>query len=303
MGLNLTRKYSINFNSHKRSYKSVKFIIIHYTGMRNQNQAIKKLCKFGSKVSAHYFIKNDGALLNLVPDLYVAWHAGKSSWKKISFLNKCSIGIEINNAGHDHNYIKFKEKQIFTLKKLLKKLIKKYKIKNCNILGHSDISPDRKKDPGEKFPWKKLAKNGLSIWHDLNENKILAFRNQKIDFEEQIIFIKNLEKIGYSKKVKNKVFIIKGYFKESLKTNQELKELNKIKFAHIDCDLYISAVEPLDYLIPRLANGAYLMIDDFTNIDPSGNSIRNVFLEKFKNHNYQITGYFGIDGVVIRYFN
>ena len=79
--------------------------------------------------------------------------------------------------------------------------------------------------------------------------------------------------------------------------------MNKIKFAHIDCDLYISAVEPLDYLIPRLTNGAYIMIDDFTNIDQSGNSIRNLFLEKFKNHNYQITGYFGIDGVVIRYFN
>lgn len=137
---------------------------------------------------------------------------------------------------------------------------------------------------------------GLDSFEGFPENDHPFF--QDINFVTDYSKVKKIEN-----KFKNKVFIIKGYFKESLKTNQELKELNKIKFAHIDCDLYISAVEPLDYLIPRLANGAYLMIDDFTNIDPSGNSIRNLFLEKFKNHNYQITGYFGIDGVVIRYFN
>ena len=211
MGLNLTIKYSINFSTPKRPKKSIKFIIIHYTGMKNQSKAIKRLCDSNSKVSAHYFLKNNGELVNLVPDLYEAWHAGQSSWKNFKSLNKNSLGIEINNPGHQNGYKKFKEKQLFVLKKLLKELIKKYKIKNSNILGHSDISPDRKKDPGEKFPWKKLAKNGLSIWHNLNEKKIETLRNQKINTQEQIKFINNLIKIGYSRKIKNKTFIIKAF--------------------------------------------------------------------------------------------
>ena len=211
MGINSTRKYSINFNTPKRSKKSVKFIIIHYTGMRNQSKAIKKLCESHSKVSAHYFIKNDGKLLNLVPDLYEAWHAGKSSWKNFKSLNKNSIGIEINNPGHDNGYVKFRKKQLSTLSKLLRGLTKKYKIKINNILGHSDISPNRKKDPGEKFPWKRLAKNGLSIWHDLNEKKLKVFRNQKIQINEKKIFLRNLYKIGYSKKFKDNIFITKAF--------------------------------------------------------------------------------------------
>jgi len=211
MGLNSTRNYSVNFNIPKRSKKSIKFIIIHYTGMRNQSEALKRLCEFNSKVSAHYFIKNNGKLLNLVPDLYEAWHAGKSSWKNYKSLNRNSIGVEINNPGHENGYVKFKEKQLSTLNKLLRKLIKKYKIKINNILGHSDISPNRKKDPGEKFPWKKLAKNGLSIWHDLEEKKLETFRNHKTKINEKKVFISNLKKIGYSKNFKDQIFIIKAF--------------------------------------------------------------------------------------------
>ena len=211
MGLKLTRKYSVNFSTPKRSKKSIKFIIIHYTGMKSQSKAIKRLCELNSKVSAHYFVKNDGKLLNLVPDLYEAWHAGKSSWKNFKSLNRSSIGIEINNPGHDNGYLKFREKQLSTLNKLLKILIKKYKININNILGHSDISPDRKKDPGEKFPWKKLAKNGLSIWHDLNENELKLHRNQKLEQNKNIQFLTNLKKIGYSKKLKDKKFITKSF--------------------------------------------------------------------------------------------
>ena len=87
--------------------------------MKSQSQAIKKLCDSRSKVSAHYFIKDDGKIINLVPDLYEAWHAGKSSWKNLKKLNRYSIGIEINNPGHDHGSRKFKDKQISALKKLL----------------------------------------------------------------------------------------------------------------------------------------------------------------------------------------
>ena len=153
MGLNLSRNYSQNFNPIKRRKKIIKFIIIHYTGMRSESKAIKKLCDNKSKVSSHYFIKNNGKVINLVPDLYEAWHAGTSKWRKITSLNKYSIGIEISNPGHEHGYKKFSVKQLFSLKKILKYLIKKYKIKLENVLGHSDIAPYRKKDPGEKFPW------------------------------------------------------------------------------------------------------------------------------------------------------
>ena len=158
IGLNLARNYSTNFNVPKRSKKFIKFIIIHYTGMKKENDAIKKLCDSKSNVSAHYFIKNKGEILNLVPDLYEAWHAGKSSWKNIRSLNKYSIGIEIQNPGHEHGYKNFSLKQILSLKRLLNFLIKKYKVNYHNILGHSDIAPSRKKDPGEKFPWKKTCK-------------------------------------------------------------------------------------------------------------------------------------------------
>ena len=111
IGLKLVNFYSINFDLPERKKNSIKFIIIHYTGMKKESSALKKLCNPNSKVSAHYFIKNNGRVLNLVPDNYVAWHAGKSNWKKLNSLNKNSIGIEINNPGHDNGYKRFTTKQ------------------------------------------------------------------------------------------------------------------------------------------------------------------------------------------------
>ena len=196
-GLNLTRNYSHNFSIPKRSKKKLKYIIIHYTGMRREIDAIRKLCDSRSKVSSHYFIKNNGNILNLVPDLYEAWHAGISSWQNLSSLNKYSIGIEIHNQGHDYVYKRFSSKQITSLLKLLSILKNKYNIKNRNILGHSDIAPNRKKDPGEKFPWKKVAQKKLCFWHNLNEKKIKRHRKSKIETNEKKAFINNLYKIGY----------------------------------------------------------------------------------------------------------
>ena len=133
IGLKLINYYSINFGLPERNKKLIKFIIIHYTGMKKESRALKKLCDPNSKVSAHYFIKNNGNVLNLVPDNYVAWHAGKSNWKKMNLLNKNSIGIEINNPGHENGYKKFSKKQFFSLKKLLKYLIKNYKTHNLSL--------------------------------------------------------------------------------------------------------------------------------------------------------------------------
>ena len=225
IGLNLTKHYSINFSLPKRKPKTIKFIILHYTGMKKETKAIQKLCNYTSKVSSHYFIKNSGEVLNLVPDIFEAWHAGKSKWDKYSMLNKYSIGIEIQNPGHDHGYKKFNIKQISSLKKLLNYLIKKYKIDKKNILGHSDVAPNRKKDPGEKFPWKDLAKKKLAIWHNLQEKKILKFRGEKISSKNEGIFIKNLNKFGYARhKKKDIVKAFQRKFRQDLVNGKADKE-------------------------------------------------------------------------------
>ena len=197
-----TINYSPNFDIKKRKNKDIKFIVFHYTGMKHEKQAIRKLTDFNSKVSSHYFIKSNGEILNLVPDLYVAWHAGISNWKKYKSLNKNSIGIEISNPGHNFNYKKFSKKQIFAIIKLSRFLKKKYNIKVKNFLGHSDIAPDRKIDPGEKFPWKYLSKKKIGYWHNLNNQKLLNERIVNTSNLEKNKFIKNLNQIGYAKMTK-----------------------------------------------------------------------------------------------------
>ena len=112
MSVKIKTKYSPNFDLKKRKKKNIDFLIFHYTGMRNERSAIKKLTSYKSEVSCHYFIKKNGEILNLVPDLYVAWHAGISRWKNYSSLNKNSIGIEISNSGHNFNYVNFTKNQI-----------------------------------------------------------------------------------------------------------------------------------------------------------------------------------------------
>jgi len=200
MALKTTLYYSPNFNPKKRTYKKIKFIIFHYTGMKKESEAINRLTNIQSEVSSHYLIKNNGNIFTLVPDLYEAWHAGKSSWKNYKSLNQNSIGIEITNPGHEFGYKKFSKKQIFSILKLSKFLMKKYKISSKNILGHSDIAPERKKDPGEKFPWEYLSKNKIGIWHTLNKQDLIKNRKLKISKIEKELFFNNLFKVGYSKK-------------------------------------------------------------------------------------------------------
>ena len=200
MALKTVLKYSPNFNSKKRTYKQIKFIILHYTGMEKESEAIDKLTNIQSEVSSHYLIKNNGNIITLVPDLYIAWHAGKSSWKNYKSLNQNSIGIEITNPGHEFGYKNFSKKKISSLLKLSKFLMKKYKISPKNILGHSDISPERKKDPGEKFPWEYLSKNNICLWHTLKKKELMKSRNFKTSQKEKKFFFNNLFKIGYSRK-------------------------------------------------------------------------------------------------------
>ena len=200
MALKTILNYSPNFNSKKRNLKQIKFIIFHYTGMQKESAAIKRLTSIQSEVSCHYLIKNNGEIIKIVPDLFIAWHAGKSSWKNYKSLNQNSIGIEITNPGHEFGYKKFSKKQILTLLKLSKFLIKKYKISCKNILGHSDIAPQRKKDPGEKFPWEYLSKKGIGVWHTLKKQELIKNRRLKTSKIEKEFFFNNLFKIGYSNK-------------------------------------------------------------------------------------------------------
>jgi N-acetylmuramoyl-L-alanine amidase len=195
MALKTIFNYSPNFNSEKRLSKEIKFIIFHYTGMKNESDALNRLTKIQSEVSCHYLIKNNGKIIKLVPDLYIAWHAGQSSWKNYKSLNQNSIGIEITNPGHEHGYKKFKKKQISSLLKLSKFLVKEYKIKPRNILGHSDIAALRKKDPGEKFPWEYLSRNKIGIWHTLDKQELTKNKKLKISKIEKNIFFNNLFKI------------------------------------------------------------------------------------------------------------
>ena len=197
MSIKTLQNYSPNFSTTARNIKKIKYIVYHYTGMRSETKALKRLTDDKAKVSCHYFIKRNGQIILMVPELYEAWHAGKSKWKKDIFLNRNSIGVEITNKGHYFGYQSYSNKQILSLIKLTKYLIKKYKIKSSNILGHSDIAFERKKDPGEKFPWKNLANKKIGIWHKIEEKKLKKFRKKKISNMEISIFVKYLNKIGY----------------------------------------------------------------------------------------------------------
>jgi len=204
MSIKIASNYSPNFNPIKRKLNQIKFLVFHYTGMRNDSVAIEKLTNARSNVSCHYFVKKNGEILLMVPGSYIAWHAGKSSWKQFKSINKYSIGIEISNPGHEHNYKSFSKKQTQSLIKLSKILIKKYKINSKNILGHSDIAPERKRDPGEKFPWKELSKQGIGLWHSLSIQSLKKNRKIRLDKVSKKMFFKNLSKIGYViKKTKN----------------------------------------------------------------------------------------------------
>tara|TARA_Y100000588_G_C13690583_1_gene684269 strand:- start:111 stop:644 length:534 start_codon:yes stop_codon:yes gene_type:complete len=150
----------------------------------------------------------------MVPEKYIAWHAGKSIWKQYISLNKFSIGIELQNNGHKFGYQNYTSKQINSLIKISKYLMKKYKITKKNILGHSDTSYDRKEDPGEKFPWKYLAKYKIGVWHNVNKVKLAKTRNCKTSPHEDKKMLKFLKSFGYfvnKISVKQKTQLIKAF--------------------------------------------------------------------------------------------
>ena len=223
---------SPNYSRNSRPKKSIKFIIIHYTGMQSEIESINRLINKNSKVSCHYLINRKGTIMQMVKENKIAWHAGVSKWKNIKNLNKNSIGIELVNKGHFFGYENYSNLQINSLIKLCSKLKKKYKIHKENFLGHSDIAPYRKIDPGEKFPWKKLSNYKLGKWYNLKKDVILSDDKKKL-------FFKNLYKIGYryfkiDKRLKSDKLIIKAfqrrYNPKKITGNIDLKTLKISQF-------------------------------------------------------------------------
>ncbi|HLJ52384.1 MAG TPA: N-acetylmuramoyl-L-alanine amidase [Rhizomicrobium sp.] len=142
----------------------IDMLVLHYTGMKTADEALARLCDPEAKVSAHYTVGTDGRVYAHVPEERRAWHAGVSFWAGLANVNGCSIGIELVNPGHEFGYVPFAEKQIAALIDLAHGILARHPIPPSRVLGHSDVAPGRKSDPGELFPWERLAAAGIGLW-------------------------------------------------------------------------------------------------------------------------------------------
>lgn len=165
-------------------------VVLHYTDMPDVREAIDKMCNPDSKVSAHYCITRDGKVVQMVEEEKRAWHAGRSYWRGHTDVNSASIGIELDNPGHTHGYQDFPEEQMQVLLRLLNDIVKRHDIPRANVVGHSDVAPQRKDDPGEKFDWERLA-----------EHRLALARPEKLElgdpFDNDGSFYLALERFGY----------------------------------------------------------------------------------------------------------
>ena len=178
---------SPNFNERT---EPVSMVVLHYTEMQSAEEAIERMCDPASEVSAHYLITEQGEVVRLVPEDKRAWHAGASYWRGHTDVNSLSIGIELDHPGHMWGYREFSEAQFEALVPLLARIVRKYGIPRANVVGHSDIAPTRKIDPGELFPWDRLA-----------EYRLCLARPEKLElgdpFDNDGAFYLALERFGY----------------------------------------------------------------------------------------------------------
>lgn len=151
---------SPNWNERKLP---VSMVVLHYTGMPTAEEALERMCDPAAEVSAHYMIDEDGTVISLVPEDKRAWHAGRAYWRGITDVNSASIGIELVNPGHEWGYHPFSAAQMDALLPLLADIKNRHDIPRANVVGHSDIAPARKDDPGELFDWGRLAELGLAL--------------------------------------------------------------------------------------------------------------------------------------------
>ncbi len=164
----MKNRFSPNFND-RNSKIPVEFIVLHYTGMKDEESALARMVNPTMNVSAHYVIGESGNVWQLVDEADRAWHAGESMWRGIRDMNSASVGIELVNPGHQYGYRPFTDAQIIALKTLVREIIERHRLSpTLALVAHSDIAPTRKNDPGELFPWKSLAIDGLGLWPDPN---------------------------------------------------------------------------------------------------------------------------------------
>lgn len=161
--MDMIEKPSPNF-SDRPAGTEIDMVVLHYTGMTSGAAALERLCDPAAKVSAHYLIEEDGTSYRLVADENRAWHAGFSYWAGATNINDRSIGIEIVNPGHEFGYRAFPDAQMKVVEALLAEILRRHRIAAHRVVGHSDIAPSRKQDPGELFNWRRLAAKDLSIW-------------------------------------------------------------------------------------------------------------------------------------------
>jgi len=152
--------------NHDMRNTAIDMLVLHYTGMASAEAALTRLCDPSAKVSSHYTIDEDGTVYAHVPEDHRAWHAGVSHWAGVDNVNACSIGIELVNPGHEFGYRAFPEAQVAALVELCRGIQTRHAIPAARVLGHSDVAPARKDDPGELFPWRHLAGEGIGAWPD-----------------------------------------------------------------------------------------------------------------------------------------
>ena len=172
----------------------VSMLVLHYTGMVDAPSAIARLTDAEAKVSAHYLVAEDGQILRMVAEDKRAWHAGRSSWRGVTDVNSASVGIEIVNPGHEFGYRPFREEQMDALVPLVASIVKRHGIAPSNVVGHSDVAPERKQDPGELFDWARLAKLGLALPRPI--------RNLADPLWTDAGFLLALERFGYDVRAK-----------------------------------------------------------------------------------------------------
>ncbi|HZQ39410.1 MAG TPA: N-acetylmuramoyl-L-alanine amidase [Rhizomicrobium sp.] len=159
-------------NHDDRGGVPIDMLVLHYTGMQTAEAALERLCDPAAKVSAHYTVDEAGRTYAHVPEARRAWHAGVSFWAGVTDVNARSIGIELVNPGHEFGYRAFPEAQIASLIALCHGILSRHPIPAARVLGHSDVAPARKEDPGELFPWGRLAKEGVGLWPDWIESDL-----------------------------------------------------------------------------------------------------------------------------------
>jgi N-acetylmuramoyl-L-alanine amidase len=196
--LDIRERPSPNYGSRGEppNMRPINMLVLHYTGMQSAAAALDRLCDPEAKVSSHYLVDEDGAIWRLVPELQRAFHAGLSCWQGEPDLNHVSVGIEIVNPGHEWGYREFPEAQMAAVELLCRDILSRRRIPPYRVVGHSDIAPDRKSDPGELFDWPRLARAGIGLWPPPGANAADG-RGRGVGLVQRTAALADLARIGY----------------------------------------------------------------------------------------------------------